>query len=462
MMFAPLLAPSLLLFGCHPAAGDFEVAATIEPDVATVVVVEWETDEPGASWVEFGVDGVLDRSTAIAEPSLTSHRFLLLGLPALTTVSYRAVTQTASGTLTAEGEVDTSGLPSDLPGFTVATDVPDLRSSESWFAASILGTRAYVVILDRQGNIVWYWEVEPLDLAAPTLGEVDVSEGGSDLWVLVGCWQSEPSDCTLQRVSLEGDLVAAVPAPNAHHVFEQTHQGSVAYLATDVRPWYDEEEDRTLDVWGDAIVEVRYAGEQRVVFSTWDWFPVTKEEGWDRSPYASEGDWTHGNGLHYDPQTNHYLLSMANLDAVAEVDRGSGELLTMFGAAGIAPDASSTPFSFQHGALWTEDRHLLLTTRDSNDQYLLAVEYEVREDRTLHEVWSVGQEEGLDSMAGGHVLRLDNGNTLLNAGTAGVVLEYSPEREVVWSLQCDLGSAFTSVRPIDDLYGADAEVAPTE
>ena len=55
------------------------------------------------------------------------------------------------------------------------------------------------------------------------------------------------------------------------------------------------------------------------------------------------------------------------------------------------------------------------------------------------------------------MVRLDNGNTLVNFGSAGALQEVTPQGEVVWEARTRSGLWFAAVRPIDDLYALTAE-----
>ena len=64
-----------------------------------------------------------------------------------------------------------------------------------------------------------------------------------------------------------------------------------------------------------------------------------------------------------------------------------------------------------------------------------ASEYRLHEEEgILEEIWSYGRDEGLYARALGEVHRLENGNTMINWGTEGLLREISPDGRVVWEL----------------------------
>jgi len=65
---------------------------------------------------------------------------------------------------------------------------------------------------------------------------------------------------------------------------------------------------------------------------------------------------------------------------------------------------------------------------------------------------SWGRDEGLYSTAGGQAIRLDSGNTLFNAGTAGVLQEVTPTGDLVWEARASVGDAFIKLLPVRDFY----------
>ena len=82
---------ALWLLACTPRGTPEAVTVTVDANIATVLHVTWETEEPELGRVEFGTDdGYGTRTTLEAEPS-TQHTATLLGLRGDTLVHLRTL-----------------------------------------------------------------------------------------------------------------------------------------------------------------------------------------------------------------------------------------------------------------------------------------------------------------------------------------------------------------------------------
>jgi hypothetical protein len=91
---------------------------------------------------------------------------------------------------------------------------------------------------------------------------------------------------------------------------------------------------------------------------------------------------------------------------------------------------------------------------DPEARLTLALEYEVDDGaQLLREVWRHG-DEGTAVLAQyqGGVTVLENGNRLVNFGSAGVLQEVTVEGDVVWELKGSTGAAFGSVEAFGSYY----------
>ena len=433
-------------------AADFTVSVVLNEVNPNVVALDWTTDAPGVSWVEFGADTSYGSATPPGHAEETAHHVSLFGVQPLSTVHWRAVTETASGTLEATGSVLVGNVPVDLPGLEVLVSDPSRYSSEKYFLGSIVGNRAQLFIADREGTPLWYWDVNA-DYGGDNvlMSRVDFRRDSREILYETYTWDLDPQYSGLHQVTLEGERVSSTPVANCHHGFTERGDGAILVHVADIRPWYDEEEDLTVDVCGDVILQVFPDGRQEQLFNAWDWEPVTKT--WRSSAASQYGDaldWTHANGIEWFASDDTILYSMGHLARILEMDATTGEILRTFGDGGIEVLPPNLPFEFQHSPNWTPEGNLVMTTDPARGQ-IMAVEYDVAPEG-LSEVWSYGKDESFDSLAAGEVLRLANGNTLFNVGTTGTILEITPDGDVVWSLVVDLGEAFTWIRPFDSFY----------
>jgi len=436
------------LLGCRDA--ELAVTAEVNEQVATVIQLSWSTQEPGRSRVRFGEDGGLDRETPWTSEG-TQHSVELLGLPALAEIGWEAVTEVEGAEISATGSATTGGLPAELPELQIAASDDSLISDEPYLLGVTLSSEVGALFaIDRQGRWLWYrlLEVEAGEVSLATT-EISFARGSNELLYNVFAADLDPDHDAIHRVSMAAEELDRRPLRRSHHAFTELPDGALAYLAVDPRVSYDPDLRRQPGVMGDLVMELAPDGSERVVLSSWDWRQPEHHERWDITPYPFGGDWTHANNLEYHEDTGTYLISLGHLDTVLEVDRHSGEVLREFGEGGIPVAEGELPFHFQHGACWTPEDTLLLTSSRPGERGFLALEYQVGE-RELRQVWS----HELDSTAilGGQALRLGNGNTLVNGGSLGLLQEVTPYGELAWELQTPAGSIIWHVQPFFDFY----------
>ncbi len=429
------------------ANGELDVTATADDSVVNLVYVQWQTDEPGYSWVDYGTDESMELSTPVSEEESTDHSFVLMGLPPMSDVFIQAHTQCESGELTGQTQIGTLNVPSFLPDVDVTVYDADRVDSTPYILTTLLVVNM-AGAFNRDGDYLWYRSYDE-DHFAFSLG---FGADGSTLIQLVNSDPIDAEESLLFEETLDHSSTDTIMAGSAHHDIAILDDGTIAVIGTDVRDWTDPATHETFQVVGDTIVELTPDGTWSTLFTVWDWTEPESGQEWEVSFYSEGEDWTHGNAMSYSAERNSYLLSLGNLDTILEIDRATGAVISSFGAKGEYSIASgSTVFDFQHSPTWTDDGHILLISRSGDES--VAVEYELdQQSRQLNEVWTYGQGEGLYAVAMGFVERMDNGNTLINFGSAGVIREVTPEKEVVWEMQTGVGSFFGPVLTFDDFY----------
>jgi hypothetical protein len=162
------------------------------------------------------------------------------------------------------------------------------------------------------------------------------------------------------------------------------------------------------------------------------------------------------------------MLSMPYIDVVVQVDRQTGELKGQWGSVegSWAFDPPTSGFEFQHFPVILENGNLLISTHSPDDVDTAIpgnhrfIEFDMDESaQVLRQKWIFG--EGVDDWPKykGMAFRLENGNTLVNYGTSGTVLEVTRSKEIVWRLFWDtdfeavhLNKMLGHNTLIDDLY----------
>ena len=241
-----------------------------------------------------------------------------------------------------------------------------------WPIVSVCGNEPALLIVDREGERVWFLAGTPGEQVA----DVQPAESGPGLLYNVFDEAHEKDIGRIERVALDGTSLGTVETPLAHHVFAQDGDG-LAWLTVDVRRWYDPDRGEDIDVVGDAIVELPGGvGEPVRVWTTWDDFSPFGGLGEPAfSPFGA--DWTHANTLHPIPEHGTWMTGLAHLGMVLEIDRETGELVRQYGGpGGYFIPTPSFPIEHPHDAHLTEEGNLLLMSSVFSLHESRAVEYE--------------------------------------------------------------------------------------
>jgi len=176
----------------------------------------------------------------------------------------------------------------------------------------------------------------------------------------------------------------------------------------------------------------------------------------DSGFYPQGFDWSHGNSLTYSPARHSYWLTLGGADLALELDADSGDLLHVVGEVGLVPspdDATIVDSGYgPHAATWTPDDSLLIFHNRSGSEHPSRVlEFELDDEAGVAErTWSYSADEDWQARYLGAATRLEDGSTLTNWGSVGVLVLVDPQGETRWSL--DLGGAVGSTQVIRDLY----------
>lgn len=428
---------------------DVEVA--VHDRVKTLLVVTWEQRvEVDQTFVEFEFEGQVMRSRPRAG-KVGEHRDVVLGVPELTEVSVRIVSQLGADYVSSRDYEGTTGpLPSRLPRPEVLAYDPQRASPERWLFGSVedspggrdfayYANTFWLYIMDRQGRIVWYY-ADPSSNATPSFQRI--AKDGEYIWI-----EKRPfgvgGERGVLKMTLDWEYFEEIEVPGLSDSIDVTDDGSLLYDADD------------------ALREMTADGEFRSIWSCREHF------GRRFNCYS--------NTVNYYERDNSVLMSFPVENTVVEIDRESGDLLAQYGSArgsfDFAPPLSTPPpmwsFSFQHFPNMTPDDTLLVSSHMPGCRELSKpvayqhafLEFDVdRERRRLTERWRYN--DGPEwPRAKGMAIRLGNGNTLVNYGTGGVIREVTPDKRTVFHVKFDTpgGSDFYNKMVghnvfVDDLY----------
>lgn len=419
-----------------PATEPMDVEAVISDYVSMVVIVRWRTEAPTVGRVEFGATTAYEHATPDTEAS-TEHEVFLLGMPADTEVHFRVVSapETDVAFPTDDLTITTESLPSGLfPTRATGT-------AESWAGGfqvvPLQGTTFAVVILDAQGRYVWYRFVEEVG----NLMRAFMTDDGREVVYCLAGPQSSLETGKIVRVSLDGGTVVETPFPYIDHDMTALPDGTIASIVVDQREGGS----------ADTIVELAPDGTLTEVFNAWDhWDPDAL------GVFEGEANWTHGNALDYDPVEDAYYLSMKTLGSLAKIDRATGTPVWAMNGRLNEFDFGGEPGVQMHHQFEVLDGSILFFENGPMDRgYSRAVEIEYdAEARTAHEIWSYISDPQLYVFAKGDVHRFEDGATQVVWSSSGQIQNVTPEGEVSWQLDLDLGQAITFVQVIDSMYGA--------
>ena len=434
------LASALLMSGCKDPYG-LEVVVEVSdiiPTIATATLSEGDLSYESAT-IEFGpTDGygtTLDFDLTGDGPYTLS----LLGNKADQEVFYRvtATTDTDAETLEVTDSFETGPVWNELPAFTVE----GTNTLDGYILFVLVAEPGAVVILDSEGDYVWWSEI---DVSLQPYGRARISQDRQSVFYLPINQSDQITNAGIYKVSIDGEHSELIEAEGAHHDFTELDDGTLTTLV------YDEKSEGSLQIDGDAIVEIAPDGTQTTVTSVWD------HEEYD--PDASDvpgTTWSHANVLEYDEESDSYTVSFLGFSSIYRFGRdGSLEWRLGGDQSDFAmPDGETELFNYQHHFQFLEDSVLIFDNGDIGSLSSRIVEYSF--DGTtpqINNIWSFTPDPELYCFSLGDATRLDNGNTFANFSVQGHLFEVDPEGEVIWTLAGELGAAFGYTSLIDSLY----------
>jgi len=437
-MTLPAIVLPLLVTGCAAEPAVFDVVATVDPDIATVVHVTWTTAEPEADRVVFGSTDAYGLATPPESAETTRHEVTLLGLTADTDVRYSVVGATESSV---DAVVHTDPLPSYLPEFEVISPMENAEMGPYLLTSTITLTadESTIQLLTLDGEPVWYWR--------PDVGVVSVRPlvDGTGVYFIA----ENPDDrsaTTLTRVTWDG-IATELVLPYAHHDAIENPDGGWVTLVT---VFQDVDGER---VAGDDIVEVSEDGSTRVVWDAFDSLTVEQNDGWDAGTLDGAADWTHANGITYDPSDDSYVVSLYFTESVVKVDRLTGGTVWQLG--GSHSDftfAEGDAFGPQHapqvagGGLWLFDNSSYSRGSRLVEYSLDAASWEA----SLTWAWLTPDMDWTPVL--GDVQRFDDGAVLSSWGLAGQIRAVSPDGADAGELQLEDGQTVGQVSVVPGFY----------
>lgn len=228
---------------------------------------------------------------------------------------------------------------------------------------------------------------------------------------------------TLVEVDWDGNVVWEYVNRAQHHDFVRLANGNTVVpewveLSEDlhkrVKGGYRKPRERLPRLLGDDLVEVDAKGTEVRRIHTWQLLDPRKDP---IDPITRRWEWTHINGIDINAEGD-IVFSARNIDRVAIIDAGSGEIRWKFDKT-----------HGQHNPTFTPDGHIQIFDNGHAGSRVLEVN---PEDDEI--VWQYSGKP-MQQFFSGHISgasRLDNGNVLVCEGTSGRLFEVNRAGAVVW------------------------------
>jgi arylsulfate sulfotransferase len=421
------------ILACEAPTEDWAIEdLTVEDNPLNVLscVVRWTTAVPATSRVEFGEEGVLQYFIE-HEDLVTEHEIVVFGLHADSSHDLQAISVDAEAAQQ-PGEPLTYETGA-LPDFGVEFELTELReelAQPGWtltnFVVDGILSPTIAVALDQDARVVWYHDMGP----EPTFVDVDVTLTRAGRVLIGGDLGPGVSPVEVDfggRVHWEGrpqpDMYLAPGTRN--HTFRELPGGNHLTLTF----------DEIAGVVSDVIEEVTLDGE--VVWS------------WDASDWVPEAAQQHIHGNMALVDGDHAWFNSLFLATFYKLDRTTGELLWALGEGGDFEPLGD------HELPWVEQAHAPEIQPDGTilmydngiypaRPFSRVVQYELDEEAmTAAIVWEYPGDLADDlwfNSYWGDADRLDNGNTLITAGsvlefdTTSTVFEVTADGQKAWQV----------------------------
>lgn len=403
--------------------------ASISEAIATVGIVEFTSSTAVTSAkIEFTPAGGGTTITAPVDLTAPNYRTLLLGMKPDTMYTYKVIVNDSCAS--EEQSIATASIP-------LTVNVPDFNikpgMSPGYYIVSVYGGGDQNVIIDGDGDIVWYG---PVSKESGGFG----GGGGSSrakidfeskyMWSLT----ANPACCMgsggMNRVSMDGlDVSTDFPeVDKRHHDIAAVPGGIMTFMVHSGQC--------------SAVVERSPDGTVKTIVA-------------DTSTLYPKGRECHPNSIHYHTEDDSYTMSDRESSLYVKFSR-SGELLWQLGGANPKGPifAGSGTWEVNHGHhMFMHDGklHFLAFNNGNFGGNSVVREFELDEGTMMaNEIWTY--DEDLDASVMGEVQRLPNGNTLVAYTERGTIREVNAASETVGEFAIAGGQVgYVDYRPT--LYG---------
>ena len=432
-----------------------DIAFTQSTLIPSVVTVTWRTPEPATCTVAFGADGDLSLSTLEnGEPS-TDHAVPLVGLRPGSTGTLQISTETGAGLRTSAAQTFTTGLlPHEVP--TVDVAVHDAaRAFDGFTLVPLLNddpSGRWIAAIDATGTVVWAYKAE----FQPHRARLAPDGGGVMFIDRAGTFESD-CDGTVRSIAWDGTERWRWSDEAAQFDFAILGPDRFAALAYDSTIVNEGRPDER-EYFGDAIIEFDSAGNSQVVWSIFDDIDPVQIPGTVTAPVGNTNmvDWSHGNYLTWDPETESYLVVLRHLDAIVSVDGTTGDMLwSLSNDWGTYNSQGGDPvLSWPHSVERTGAQLAVFNQTHDHDGDACSHGRIVTLDAsvgTADSAWEYQNAECSKVLFLGSTHPLPSGNLLVDFSQAGIMDEVTLDGELVQRFDAGLGWTFGFAQPVEQL-----------
>jgi hypothetical protein len=426
------------LLGCGRLQG--EVTLALSERIPTVVRAAFPVG--AADQAAFRVE-LKDGLSLRAEPERIVQATIDDGVARAPLVGLKAgrryrVVGVADGEDRAEGEVETGAAP-DVLRFQVDALDPDRAQLARGYVGMALDTVwSGVVVVDGEGDPVWWWEPEPgWDVSAPR----PTADGRALVWI-EGDEGRDQRTQRLVRTELDGSVRSVWEIDSAHHMAAELDGGEFAWPVWDIRevPWEDGE---VAPVLGDSVAVGVPGAPVRTVFSFFDdrgppYVPCAHGLARDERLGQPVYEWTHLNSVIWVPERDVLVLVSRLMDALLEIDRQTGEVNWQLGGERNTVSMQPPSGAFSHGhASDAWDGGMLLFDNGSHHEPRTSrvLEYAIdAQSQTVELVWEhPAPDDGFFAWLG-DARRLPEDHVLIAWSTGSLLEEVDRDHEVLWRI----------------------------
>ncbi len=374
--------------------------------------------------------------------ALAQRHQLLIGFRAQHTYQLTVRAYTSGGAqATRQLQYTTGALPSDLDNIDVTVDKPSQMASGftlfnlwRWSGPGQLDSSVgYIVALDNEGKVVWYYQATNRPTAVIVLQNGDIAYNwGFGHIVEIDLAGNVVRDFSYQDLGLNA----------IHHDVYQMPNGHLLTLSSEVRQIGGYTDDQgnptTYNVVGDVIVEFTMAGQVVHKYHLLDLLDPHRMTSsfdatfWDSWYGESTKDWAHANSVVYDPRDDSYIVSLRHLNMVVKVDRATGQLVWRLGENTDFSLTSGDWFYHEHAVDLLDNGNIIMFDNGNgrpglspSEYYSRAVEYSIDasganpatgSQGTAQQVWQFQDTQPFYSSFLGDANLLDNGDVLIADG----------------------------------------------